>query len=75
MAIFIQRKYALLAALVVFSTFISAHTKTTVIAQSSNENPSATSVPRQHSNDARTDSNEEHGSASDNVKAPNAPKK
>jgi hypothetical protein len=75
MTVFKQSKSAFLTALVALSAFFVANSKTTFIAQGSNENPNASSAPRQHSNDTRTDSYGEHGSSSDNVKAPNQPQK
>jgi hypothetical protein len=75
MTIFKLSKSAFLAALVALSAFFVANSKTTFIAQGSNGNPNASSAPRQHSNDARTDSYGELGSSSDNVKAPNPPER
>lgn len=75
MTIFKQSKSVFLTSLVALSAFFVGNFKTTFIAQGSNGNPNATSAPRQHSNDTRTDSYGEPGSSSDNVKAPNPPQK
>lgn len=75
MTIFKKSKSAFLTALVALSAFFVPNPKTTVISQGSTGNPDASSAPRQHSNDTRTNSYGEHGSSSDNVKDPNPPQK